>query len=88
LPAKEPTVHTLTEIQTEVTKFVSEIAGIPEADVEPHKHIVKEMGVDSLSMVEIMVAAEERFGVRIPDSELDGLPTIHAVTTFIHTQQG
>ena len=80
-------MHTLEEIQTEFAGFVSDIAGIPHDQVEPDKHIVKELDVDSLSMVEIMVAAEERFGVKIPDTELDSLPTIHDVATYIHSRQ-
>lgn len=78
---------TIEEIHAGFTRLVNEVAGVPAELIEPDKHLVKELDIDSLSMVELMVAAEDEFGVKIPDAELDGLPTINDVVAYIHRGQ-
>jgi acyl carrier protein len=48
-------------------EIVEEVAGIPAASIELNKNFTDDLEVDSLSMVEVVVAAEERFGIKIPD---------------------
>ena len=58
------------EILAGLAEIVEEIAGVPADDVHPEKSFVDDLDIDSLSMVEIAVAAEDKFGVKIPDDEL------------------
>ncbi len=76
-----------TEIQTDLAAIVEDIAGVPAADVQPEKSFVDDLDVDSLSMVEIVVAAEEKFGVRIPDDEVKNLRTVGDAVAFIENAQ-
>jgi acyl carrier protein len=39
--------------------------------------------VDSLSMVEVVVAAEEKFGVKIPDDDVKNLRTVGDAVSYI-----
>ncbi|NQW72682.1 MAG: acyl carrier protein, partial [Actinobacteria bacterium] len=38
---------------------------------------------DSLSMVEVVMAAEDKWGVKIPDSEVKNLKTVGDAVNFI-----
>jgi acyl carrier protein len=76
-----------TEIQTDLAAIVEDVAGVPAADVQPDKSFVDDLDVDSLSMVEIVVAAEEKFGVRIPDDQVKNLKTVGDAVTFIEKAQ-
>ena len=49
------------EIVAGLAEIVNEIAGIPTEDVQLDKSFTDDLDVDSLSMVEVVVAAEERF---------------------------
>ena len=60
-----------------------EVAGIPAASVELDKNFTDDLDVDSLSMVEVVVAAEERFGVKIPDENVTDLLTVADAVNFI-----
>ncbi len=71
------------EILDTLRSIVNEIAGVAEADIELEKSFVDDLDVDSLSMVEISMAAEEKFGVSIPDSELKNLKTVADVLNFV-----
>jgi acyl carrier protein len=78
---------TKTDIQSELAAIVEEIAGVPAADVQADKEFVADLDVDSLSMVEIVVAAEEKFGVRIPDDQVKNLRTVGDAVDYIDTAQ-
>lgn len=64
-------------------EIVEEVAGIPAATVELDKNFTDDLDVDSLSMVEVVVAAEERFGVKIPDDSVTDLVTVGDAVNFI-----
>jgi acyl carrier protein len=64
-------------------KIINEITGIPANEVTPEKSFVDDLDIDSLSMVEIAVAAQDEFGVEIPDDQLKNLKTVKDVLTFI-----
>jgi acyl carrier protein len=64
-------------------EIVEEVAGIPAATVEMDKSFTDDLDVDSLSMVEVVVAAEERFGVKIPDDSVTDLVTVGDAVNFI-----
>jgi acyl carrier protein len=76
-----------TDIQSDLATIVEEIAGVPAADVQPDKEFIADLDVDSLSMVEIVVAAEEKFGVRIPDDEVKNLRTVGDAVDYIESAQ-
>ena len=76
-----------TEIQTDLAAIVEDVAGVDAADVQPDKSFVDDLDVDSLSMVEIVVAAEEKFGVRIPDDQVKNLKTVGDAVSFIEKAQ-
>jgi acyl carrier protein len=64
-------------------EIVVEVAGISADLIELDKNFTVDLEVDSLSMVEVVVAAEERFGVKIPDDAVEGLATVGDAVNFI-----
>lgn len=64
-------------------EIVEEVAGIPASSIEMGKNFTDDLEVDSLSMVEVVVAAEERFGVKIPDEKVSELSTVGDAVNFI-----
>ena len=74
---------TTEEIRSGLAEIVNEIAGVPAEDVQLEKSFTDDLDVDSLSMVEVVVAAEERFGVKIPDDEVKNLRTVGDAVAYI-----
>ena len=64
-------------------EIVEEVAGVPAASIEMGKSFTEDLDVDSLSMVEVVVAAEEKFGVKIPDEEVTKMATVGDAVNFI-----
>src|SRR5215207_3338984 len=71
------------EIRQGLAEIVNEVAGIPADDVQLDKSFIDDLDVDSLSMVEVVVAAEERFGVNIPDDDVKSLRTVGDAVSYI-----
>jgi acyl carrier protein len=71
------------EILTGLGEIVDEVAGVPADQVTPDKTFVDDLDIDSLSMVEIAVAAQDKFGVEIPDEQLKDLKTVQDVVDYV-----
>ncbi|WOP17843.1 MULTISPECIES: acyl carrier protein [unclassified Raineyella] len=74
---------TTEEITVAMGEIVNEVAGIPVEDVQLDKSFTDDLDIDSLSMVEIIYAAEEKFGVSIPDEESKNLKTVGDAVAYI-----
>ena len=71
------------EILAGLGKIINEITGISADEVTPEKSFVDDLDIDSLSMVEIAVQTEDKYGVKIPDEDLAGLRTVGDVVAYI-----
>jgi acyl carrier protein len=71
------------EILSGLAEILNEVADVPAADVTADKSFTEDLDVDSLSMVEVAMAAEEKFGVKIPDDELANLKTVGDAVDYI-----
>ncbi len=75
------------EILEGLAEIVNEETGLDPAEVQPDKSFTEDLDIDSLSMMTIVVNAEERFGVRIPDDEVKNLTTVGDAVRFIQGSQ-
>lgn len=57
--------------------------GIDADKVKPESDIIKELGLDSLDIVDMLMKVEEIFGVTIDDSDVVELKTVADVVKFI-----
>jgi acyl carrier protein len=71
------------EIRTGLAEILQDVADVAPDDVVDDKSFTDDLDVDSLSMVEVAMAAEERFGVKIPDDELPKLKTVGDAISYI-----
>jgi acyl carrier protein len=73
------------EITTGLAEILEEVAGVVPDDVTADKSFTDDLDVDSLSMVEVVVAAEEKFSVKIPDDEVQNLKTVGDAVSYIES---
>jgi len=74
---------TTEEILAGLAEILNEVADVAPEDVTVEKSFTDDLDVDSLSMVEVAMAAEEKFGVKIPDEELPNLKTVGDAVSYI-----
>ena len=75
------------EILAGLAEIVNEETGIDAASVQSDKSFTDDLDIDSISMMTIVVNAEEKFGVTIPDDEVKNLKTVGDAVTFITSNQ-
>jgi acyl carrier protein len=56
--------------------------GVPAADLTPGARLVEDLKLDSLSMVELMVQAEDAFSVKVPLTDAAELTTIGLAVAY------
>ena len=62
--------------------------GVEADKVTPEADLQGDLGLDSLDVVELTTGIEERFGIEIPDSDLEGLATVEDATNLIQEKVG
>ena len=71
------------QIVSDLAVILNEVAGVDQSKVSVEKSFLDDLEVDSLSMVEVVMAAEDKFGVTIPDEEVKNLKTVGDAVSFI-----
>ena len=76
------------ELLAGLAAVLEEVAGTPVDKVVPEASFDADLDIDSLTMVEVVVACEERWEVRIPDEALETLRTVGDAIDFISSGAG
>jgi len=71
------------EVLAGLGEIINEIAGVPASDVVSSASFSDDLDLDSLTMVEVVVACEEKFNVRIPDDDVPGLKTVGDAVAYV-----
>lgn len=75
------------EILDGLAELVTEETGLPAADVQPDKSFTDDLDIDSLSMMTIIVNAQDKFDVEIPDDAVTELKTVQDAVNYITKAQ-
>lgn len=67
----------------EVKAVVVEQLSIEAESVKMESKIIEDLGADSLDVVELIMALEEKFEIEIPDSDAEKLIKIEDVVNYI-----
>ena len=71
------------EILAGLAEIVNEETGLETDAVQLDKSFTEDLDIDSISMMTIVVNAEEKFDVTIPDEEVKNLKTVEDAVNFI-----
>ena len=74
---------TQADVLSGLAEIVNEETGIAASDVQLEKHFTNDLDIDSILMMTIVVNAEDKFGVKIPDEEVKNLETVGDAVNFI-----
>ena len=71
------------DIEKKVNKFLIEEIEIEEDLIEPNANLIKDLGIDSLDVVDIVVIVEQEFGVKIKGEEFKDVITLGNFYDFV-----
>ena len=75
------------EVLAGLAELITDETGISADEVALEKSFTDDLDIDSISMMTIVVNAEEKFGVRIPDEDVKGLKTVRDAVEYIAKAQ-
>jgi acyl carrier protein len=67
----------------ELKKVVVELLGVDEAKVTPEARFREELEADSLDLVELIMAFEDKFGAEISDEDAQKIATVGDAVAYI-----
>lgn len=71
------------EVLAGLAELVNDETGIATDAVQMDKSFTDDLDIDSISMMTIVVNAEDKFAVKIPDEEVKNLITVADAVNFI-----
>ena len=72
----------------QVKETMVETLNCDEEKIVPEASIADDLNIDSLDAVELVMALEEKLGVRIPDQELENLRQVKDIVACIEKYRG
>lgn len=79
--------HSESEVLAGLAEIVNDETGIATDAVQMDKSFTDDLDIDSISMMTIVVNAEDKFGVKIPDEQVKDLLTVGDAVSFITKAQ-
>lgn len=66
-----------------IKEMLVEKLGIAEDKITLESEIVKDLGADSLDLVEMLLSLEENFGITISDEQTESIKTVKDIVDII-----
>ncbi len=68
-----------------IKKLLAEQLDADEDDMTMDTDIAKDLGADSLDVVELLMSIEDEFDIEIPDEEIENIKTIGELVEYIQS---
>jgi acyl carrier protein len=68
---------------SEVKEVIAELLGVDESKITPEARFREELEADSLDLVELIMAFEDRFGGEISDEDAQKITTVGEAVKYI-----
>ena len=70
-----------------VKKLISEQLNRPIEEITDDKEVVKDLGADSLDVVEMLMSLEEQFNITVPEEDAVNIKTVGDIIKLIEEKQ-
>lgn len=74
-------------VQDQVMEIIANQLSVAKEEVTPKASFVDDLGADSLDLVELVMAMEEKFGVDIADEDAEKMKNVQDAINYIQAQQ-
>lgn len=74
------------EISSRMNKLLVSELGLDESKIADDANFEEDLEVDSLGVVELLMALEDEFGVKIPDEEAESIHTVGQAVDLVQAK--
>ncbi|GHU82507.1 hypothetical protein AGMMS50284_4490 [Clostridia bacterium] len=72
---------------TEIIKYISAYQNIPVEKINAESHLIKDLGMSSLDMMQLVCAVEDHFRIEFDEDDLIDLLTVDKIASYIENKQ-
>jgi acyl carrier protein len=70
-------------VEARVAAIVGDQLGVDVDKLTPESSLLDDLGADSLDVVELIMALEEEFGVKVPDDDVENIRSVGDVVQYL-----
>lgn len=74
-------------VLSEVSKIIADTLEIDVKEVKAESNLIADLGMESLDLVDLVVAFEEKYKVQIDDKDVKKLQTVQDIVTYIENKK-
>lgn len=78
----------MADVFEEVKEIIVDLVGVEEDKVTPEARFREDLEADSLDLVELIMALEDKFGQEIPDEDAQSITTVGEAVKYIESRMG
>ncbi|MGD8457715.1 MAG: acyl carrier protein [Anaerolineales bacterium] len=77
----------MSDVFAEVTEIIVDLLGVDAGKIKPESRFREDLEADSLDIVELIMAMEDKFGSEISDEDAQKLTTVGEVVKYIEDRK-
>jgi acyl carrier protein len=71
-----------------IKEMIGEKFGLNDSEITGEASFIKDLGADSVELVELVMDIEYRFGIAIPDHDVEKLTTVGSLIDYMNKRTG
>jgi len=71
----------------EIIEIIAEQLVVDADTIKPESNIIDDLKADSLAIVEMLMAIEEKFDVSVPDEDVPTLKTVQDIANYVESKK-
>jgi acyl carrier protein len=76
------------DIYATLKEIIVDKLSVSEDQIKPESRFMEDLGADSLDVVELVMAIEEKFGIEVPDEDAEKIRTVQDAINYIKAKMG
>ena len=84
MPSSQNPTPSTDEVLLELRAMMESEFGLPPQQVEPASHLIDDLDLDSIDLVDLAVTLEERSGIKLDEEEIKSVRTVADAVSVIH----
>ncbi len=73
-------------MKEEIISLIAEVLEIPEESINEKTNLIKDLDVESLDLVDLVAAFEEKYNIEILDKDIKNLQTVNDIIKYIENK--
>ncbi len=74
------------EVFEKVRDIIADKLGLEPSDIKEESAFIDDLGADSLDVVDMVMAFEDEFGIKVEDEDLEKFSTVKDVVNYIESK--